>query len=413
MVMEKKHITYWNLIKKPLAHGAIYVSGTAISGIVSLITFPILARLVSVSGMGEYDFFLFLLMIAVPFTTIGIEYGFGAFAHELSLSETNSLLKKIIPFSVTSAMLLSSLIFTLKIINIFQTFSYKLILLWAFSLIAISFCTILKSLMIWRQHPIKAAIIINGEWILASILGIFLVLFLGHKIDNYLIGLSIAFAVSSFMSFKLWPKSTAHTDSHIHLKQILEISWPYGITNMLFLISLGIEKAIILKALGPYALGIYAMANKVGTIPQLIGLNFIMGWIPEIIKSPDSKKIYKTLWLIMFIYGVCAIMISFLFRTPIIGFFGGEKYSESVNLLPIATIASVIGLIPWTINAILLKRKQTLPILYYSIISSLITIALSPVLISKYEIMGAIYAVITGRVIGSIGFIYKIKKHRK
>ena len=400
----KKLTQIYHQIRRPLIHSAIYVSGTLLSGLVSLITFPILARLISVEDMGKYDFFIFMLLSATPFVSFGIEKGLGAFAYKMGIKTIQNILKRILPLSITSSILISIGVVLAKCVGQFQTFSYYLIFLWSLSLIALSSCYIIRAIYIWKQYPVKAAILINGEWITASILGLtFLLISHIYKIEVYLTGLAIAFIVFSFLSYKMWPASTSNAPedySAFPLSKILKISFPYGISQALFIVSLGIEKALLLKMLGPYQLGIYAMATKVGSIPKLIGMNIIIGTIPELLQKQDIRKSLQCLMLFLLAYLIVATTIIHFTSSLLIALFGGANYKPAIPILSLAAFSESLTLFPWALNGLMLKRQKTIPILYYGITSTTITVCLGFFLINAYKIPGAIWATIFGKAIG-------------
>ncbi len=401
-----------------LQHSFIYTLGTIVSGSISLITFPILARLISVKEFGEYDFFLFLLLTAAPMSSLGIDYGIGAFASQLKLKQIGKILLKILPMTSTLVLIFTTAVFIAKTVNIFQTFSYGLILLWGICLAMLSISTLLKSAFLWKQHPVRAAIVMHGEWTMASVLGLCSIILLGASIKNYLLGFTIAFSLSSIAAILLWPKrenpfTKEKTPIQISIKDLIKISLPYAITNTLFVLSLGIEKSIILKMLGPDALGIYAMANKVGSIAQLIGINFILGFLPHLIEDRDTRNLFTLLFKIYFGFSIIALTIVTLFHKQIILFFGGHKYIRFSYLLIYTTISSLLSLIPYGINAHLLKHKHTLPILYYGISSTVIIIISSIVLLPRLQLIGATTAVILGRLIGITNLYFAIKRRNQ
>ncbi len=393
-------------IKKPLTHGLIYTVATGISGLLGIIVFPILARLLPVADIGKYDFFLFMLFSSVPIASLGFEYGLGAFINEITRENINAILKIVVKVVIGISLLESIALFILKILNIFQSFSMTQIILYSISLSALASTYIFKSMLVWKQHPIRASIVMRGEWLMASLFGILSVLLLGFSITNYLIGFSIAFVATIFIALRLWPfkGSPTYTISEDKIwpfvKRIIPVSLPYGITTTAWVISLGIEKAIILKELGPTQLGIYAMAHKVGLIPTMIGSSFLMGFVPELTKRKDSRSLYKPLIIFFAAYCTLSISIASLFSKEIIYLFGGSKYAYASKLLPWTTIAGLLSIIPASINPILLKRKNTTPVLITGIISSLATVILGHIFIKKYLLLGATIAVIIARIIG-------------
>ncbi len=390
-------------LKRPVIHGLIYTVATGVSGVVGLIVFPILAHLLPVADIGKYDFFLFLLFSGVPIASLGFEYGIGAFAHELATEDINAVLRPVLAISLLVAMLESGILLALKISGVFQSFSYFQIGLFAVSLASLAFTYIFKSILVWKQHPIRASVVMRGEWLLASGLGLVCVLICGLSITNYLVGFSLAFVITVFLALAMWPfkaESSRPVSVGPLINRIIPVAIPYGITTATWMISLGVEKALILKELGPAELGIYALAHKIGSIPQLLATNFLLGFLPELVKPKRNHLLYRALVWTYLAYSLILLgAVSWLSR-PIVLIFGGERYLPSAQLLPWTTLAGLLALIPISINPILLKRKNTTPVLLTGTVSSIVTVALGHILIKTSGLLGATMAVIIARLIG-------------
>ncbi len=390
-------------LRRPVIHGLIYTVATGVSGMVGLIVFPILAHLLPVADIGKYDFFLFLLFSGVPIASLGFEYGIGAFAHGLAKEDINAVLKPILAISLLVAILESALLLGLKITGLFQSFSYFQIGLFAVSLTSLAFTYIFKSILIWKQHPIRASIVMRGEWLLASALGLACVLLCGLSITNYLLGFALAFALTVFLALAMWPfkgKPAKAVPILPLIKKIIPVALPYGITTTAWKVSLGIEKALILKELGPTQLGMYALAHKVGSIPQLLATNFLMGFLPELVKPKRNHLLYRALVRIYLAYSLILLGLVAWLSRPIVLIFGGERYLPSAQLLPWTTLAGLLALIPISINPILLKRKNTIPVLLTGTVSSVVTVVLGHALLKSNGLLGATIAVIVARLIG-------------
>ncbi len=396
-------------IPQVLVHSGIYLLITTISGFISILIFPILARYLSVQEFGKYDVFIILLSTFTPLASFGISTGLGTIAHTIpTMEKLCIIIRQVLKLQFIPIAIISLLLIFSKITGIFQTFSYQLIIILILAIAGLSSITIISSLFIWKEMPIRSSITIHTGWKLGTITGILALIFTNtHTSTLYLLALSLSFIITALTTYIFWikPKVPKTIPPSYTIQNLIKLSFPYGISKSLFSISTGIEKFIILKKLGPYLLGIYSLSDKIAFIPRMLGEAALLAIIPALVKTKETKHFLLLTISIFLIYSLTIIFLGYNFRTTLVYIFGGKKYISATKLITPALINETLILFPSIINTILLKQKQTYAILIYTLTSIFITILLSLVLINNFQIYGCIYASILGKICGIVALL--------
>lgn len=353
-----------------------------------LITFPYVSRILSVNGMGIYNFSstyvgYFSLIAGLGVSTYAVREG----------AKYRDNKEKIGYFS--------SQVFT---INIYSTI-LAYILLFLSLIVFGNLHNYVSSILIFSLQLIFATI--GTEWIyviyedysyitirsiLFKILSIFLLFILVRKPDDYLqyAGITVFASVGSnilnyihakqFCTIKL----TKKVNFNYHLKPILTIFastvavsiYVYADTTILGLIK------------GDYAVGIYSVSVKIYQMAQGILTAILTVTIPRLAMLYGKKKmkdynnvlsrVINMLEVLVLPASVGLIMLS----REIVLIIAGNKYMNSVNSLRIITWATIFSIFAWIFSdCVLIPAKRESKLLRNTIITGIINIILNFILI--------------------------------
>ena len=161
-----------------------------------------------------------------------------------------------------------------------------------------------------------------------------------------------------------------------------------------------IPKMIIEKKESAESLGVFSSI----AIPTVVITTFAAGMILPVVpklaenyKDKDGKKIAKTLGtcaLVIVLTGALAVVASMLIGKPIFSVLFGEEILPHFSLLYYMIWASVIIAVNSCLSAFLTSTRKLKQELAFSVLACVLVAGLSYVMIDKYGIYGAAYAMI-------------------
>lgn len=361
-----------------------------------LITFPYVSRILSVDGMGIYNFSntyigYFSLIAGLGVSTYAVREG----------AKYRDNREKIGYFS--------SQVFT---INIYSTI-LAYILLFLSLIIFGNLNNYVSTILIFSLELIFATM--GTEWIyviyedygyitirsiLFKILSILLLFILVKKPDDYLqyAGITVFASVGSnilnYMHAKQFCviKLVKNTNLYYHLKPILTIFastvavsiYVYADTTILGLIK------------GDYAVGIYSVSVKIYQMAQGILTAILTVTIPRLAMLYGKKRmkdynnvlsrVISMLEILVLPASIGLIMLS----REIVLIIAGNKYIGSVNSLRIITWATIFSIFAWIFSdCVLIPAKRESKLLRNTIITGILNIILNLVLIPFISYDGA------------------------
>ena len=181
------------------------------------------------------------------------------------------------------------------------------------------------------------------------------------------------------------------------MSQFLTDSYPLAISLLSYLIYSRIDQLMIGSMLDTYSVGIYSAANKIIELYLSLGLTVVSSLYPVLISSYEkNKELFLSKYQILtsgFTGGALILFfVNYIWGESIINILYGNKYNDSYYILVIQSI----GLI-FMYNAALrssyitITNKQQI-ILITAVISAIINLCLNYVLLPRYGVVGAAWA---------------------
>lgn len=353
-----------------------------------LITFPYVSRVLSVSGIGIYNFAntyisYFFLIAGLGIATYAVREGAKYREDKDKISEFAS---QIFSLNMIATIIAYLLLFASLIIfkNLHNYISCILI----FSL-QILFTTLGTE---WIYTIYEDYTYITIRSIVFKIISIILLFLLVRKPEDYLIyaGITVFSAVgSNLLNF-------IHARSFVHIKLTTDTNWKYHLKPVLVIFASAIAITIYVSSdttiLGllknDYAVGIYSTSVKIYQITESLLAAVVTVTIPRLAYLWGKKRIdeyNQVLSKVLDSLGIIvlpAIIGLIMLSREVILIIASEKYLPSVNSLRIISWAIIFSIFSWIFSdCVLIPAKRENLVLRNTIITAIENIILNFILI--------------------------------
>ena len=353
-----------------------------------LITFPYVSRVLSVSGIGIYNFSntyinYFILIAGLGIATYAVREGAK---YREDKSKINIFASQIFSLNMIATIIAYLLLFASLIIfkNLHNYVSCILI----FSL-QILFTTLGTE---WIYTIYEDYTYITIRSIIFKIISIVLLFVLVRKPEDYLIyaAITVFSAVgSNFLNF-------IHARKFVHIRLTTKTNWHYHLKPVLVIFASAIAVTIYVSSdttiLGliknDYAVGIYSTSVKIYQIAQSLLSALLTVTIPRLAflwgqrrigeYNQVLSKVVDSLGILVLPAAVGLIMLS----REVVLIIASEKYLPSVNSLRIISWAIIFSIFAWIFSdCVLIPAKRENLVLRNTIITAIENIILNFILI--------------------------------
>ena len=195
-------------------------------------------------------------------------------------------------------------------------------------------------------------------------------------------------------------------------KRLLRFGLPLLPHSISFWLKSGIDKVFITTYCGLQFNGLYSMAISVSSVYTMLMQSFFNAYTPYLQKRlasldggqcyKEKRSIVKQIYLIYALFGVVGIL-AVVICWGIFHYMIDSKYLPAMAYIPLIILANFIyTFYNFTIEFIY-KVKKTLVMGIITFTGSLIQMLLSYVLIKEYGVMGAVYSLLIGNTMITIG----------
>ena len=360
-----------------------------------LITFPYISRVLSVQGIGIYNFSntyinYFILIAGLGIATYAVREGAKYRNQKKKIEKFASQVFSINIFATIIAYLLLFLSLV-----IFKNLNNYVTCILIFSL-QILFTT-LGTEWIYTIYEDYAYITIRS--IAFKILSIILLFILVREPSDYLwyATITVLAAVgSNILNF-------VHAKSFINIRLTLNTNWRYHLKPILVIFASAVAVTIYVSSdttiLGilknDYAVGIYSISVKIYQIVQSLLSAILTVTIPRLAMLWGQKRrseyndiltrVINTLGILVLPASVGLIMLS----REVVLIIAGHKFLSSVNSLRIITWAIIFSIFAWIFSdCVLIPAKRESKILRNTLITAVINVILNFILIPSLSYDG-------------------------
>lgn len=375
--------TFWYTVGDILTHGS------------ALILVPIYTYLLSKEDFGIISLMILFYTASKFIISFSVKSSYYRLIFECSHQE-----RKELTFSafLNSSFLSFILIIFLELLKYFklQTFGINLIYYDYLQIVFLAswLYTINEIALSLYKYYNKSKIfaLVNTLRVIIEIISFYLLLNYGSDaVESKFYGLAIAFMLSISIHFLFGLKNEFVVKYNKNLsRKLLKFSIPLVINDLVGWGLVSIDQLIYqsfygLEKLAVLALGIQVISTyKYGMEGILKAVN------NKIFHTVDRLKIYANQALIFFInlFAIGGALLV-IFEKQIIAILGNNKFSESVTIIHYFIIPKFLLLITTILGFYLLAQKKKKDILYATIISFITMLILSPILIPKFDVLGA------------------------
>lgn len=360
-----------------------------------LITFPYISRVLSVSGIGIYNFSntyisYFILIAGLGIATYAVREG-AKYRNERGKIE--AFASQVFSINVIATLIAYVLLFLSLVI--FKNLSNYVSCILIFSL-QILFTT-LGTEWIYTIYEDYAYITVRS--IVFKIISIILLFILVRNPSDYLWYATItvfASVGSNILNF-------LHARSFIRVRLILKTNWQYHLKPILIIFASAVAVTIYVSSdttiLGilknDYAVGIYSTSVKIYQIAQSLLSAILTVTIPRLAMLWGQKRreeyndvltrVINTLGILVLPASVGLIMLS----REVVLIIAGHKFLPSVDSLRIITWAIIFSIFSWIFSdCVLIPAKRESKVLRNTLITAAINVILNFILIPSMSYDG-------------------------
>lgn len=368
-------------MKKTILNFLTFSLGSVSAALFSLITTPIVTRLIIPEEYGQYSLFLLLSNIFIMIALFGLDQAITRYYYEVNIETLYMQVYKILNISFV----ISSLTI-LCVIYIFDfTFFKNVYLIIAFIIFMISTVNFrIQNLKLrMEQQAFFYSCMIFISKLLEFICTLTALYLFNNNAKTLISAIVISMLISNLFNYyinKRIIKIKGYDDNKITKKELLMYSYPLmisGVFTMIFQVS---DKILLNYFTTGRDFGIYTASFKLAALLTIIQQAFSLFWTPFIMKHYSSgtnvkhilNAMFELLSLILFSMFIFLVLI----KDVLILFLGSEYRSGAIFLpffyfLPIMYVLSEITIVGVYFNS---KTKKiiliTISTLFVSLLSS-------------------------------------------
>jgi O-antigen/teichoic acid export membrane protein len=388
----------------------VYGSASAISKLLMLMTFPMLANHFSLTEYGVLDFYMTLTNLLAIFFIFGQDSAVARYYYEYDLNtERRQLISQSLGFQLVGlciflplAWLGAERLTTLLIGSANSSQLFKLILLQIPFLLFVNFS---QNLLKWTFDRNKFLLISIGFTLTqASLLFLAVILFNTSLEGVMLINLatSIIFGILGIFSVRKW---LILPNNIKYIRKMLIYAIPYGSISILTTISLTMERSLTNSLLGAEDLGFYAAASKIVVLISFLATAFQTAWGPfalAIHKKSDASETFNNVLHIYTIFMCFATMVLSLIGEYLLKAISDNVYINGAIVVFPLSMAFVIQSISWISEIGISISKRSYLNIYGSLLSILCTFLCIQMLVPQFGLLGVGLSVLMGTTIKAV-----------
>ena len=387
-------------------HFFTFFMGSGMNMILSLITTPLITRLVAPEVYGNWSLFILFGNIYLIMATLGFDQGFGRFfyTHDEEEYKTHVLrvaAKLPLGISLATALILLAVYVTVGK----KYFILPIFAVYMFAFVIERFTTLTLRL---KMKSTAYAIIINIQKLTYTVLAVGAICLTNINHLAVLCGCTvISHLVTSFLAMRrernMWSLKIFFGPIHKEYlddcseRSMIKYSWPLIFSSLCYWVFLGADKVMIKMFSTATELGYYASATSILNVFAIVTTTFNLIWGPMALEQYEkgdgdhSFYVKATDYISIVMFGFVGTVV---FAKDAIIYFLGSDYRAAVVLLPMLSLHPLMySISESTVYGINFKKKTQYH-LYFTAFCSVLNIMLNYILINKCGALGA--AIATG-----------------
>ncbi|MBN1072557.1 polysaccharide biosynthesis protein [Clostridium botulinum] len=381
------------IYKKLIKNSWIFAIANLGSKLITILLVPFYTYVLNTSQYGTVDIMITSISLLLPLINLSIFEGTLRFSIKSEYDSKNILSTSIIVILVSNFIfiLMYPLLTNIPIIKEYVNIFYLILFIQGINLVFSQFLRGIGRINTFAFN----GIIITVFTVILNI--IFLVKF-NMGVIGYMLSILLANIISSiFMIFseKIWIYINFKKYNGKLLHEMLSYSIPLIPNSLMWWIMNLSDRYAITIFLGVSANGLYAVANKIPSLLNLLNSIFFQAWqLSAIEECEDENKshFYSNVFNAFSIIMLISTSIIILFIKPLVKFFISNEFSESWKYTPFLLLGIVFSSFSGFLGTNYIAMKKTKGIFKSSLIGAIINIILNVVLISMIGLNGAAIA---------------------
>ncbi len=396
-----------HLWKKAISDSSHYMISTLCLKLMSFLVIPILTRSFSIEEFALYD--LFLSFYAFLFIVLGLGLDSGTailltdskgeeqkLSFILVVSLVSSLCASVLFLFISLAFLSirNDTLFTLEqwvVLCLYTTVGLQ-------SYLMVNFCR-------FNGQVKSAAYASLASSLVGMCGGIIYVIYFDGAVIEYLYALLFGACFGLFVCLVILRKTLLNFKMKKpeagELKELFALSFPFVpnyVGNSLIQLT---DRFIVLAILDLKALGIYALASRIASIPAIAVSVVSKGFLPVLLRNHTSESGRAFSRQVFHFYVVClpiCVVASFFVSDELVALFGGDKFAEVSAIIPIMMCSVLVFASTYMGGFGFVIKRKTYQIAYLTYFSLAVNLVASYFLGIYYGMLG----VVLGTLLASI-----------
>ncbi len=400
-----------SLVKETFVYTLTDVIGKAMS----FILLPVVSFFLPPSELGIATNFTVLTTLIILLAGLAIVNSIPYFFYEQDKSENISLVSNLLIMCFGLCMVIGVIVacFSQLIFHHLQL-DLHIQMIGVIYVIASLISNINLTLLRLENNPRHFAILQILQIVLHAVFVIFFVIILKSGGHGKIYAEVLVFCIVGLIHLMMLLKKRYFTLSIqlAWIKKLLHFGLPLLPHSISFWLKSGMDKVFITTYCGLQYNGLYSMAISVSSVYTMLMQSFFNAYTPYLQKLlagfdggdhyEEKKGIVKQIYKIYALFGVVGFL-AIVASWVIFHYLVDSKYLLSMNYIPLIILANFIyTFYNFTIEFIY-KVKKTLMMGLITFTGSLIQMFLSYVLIREHGVMGAVYSLVIGNLLVTIG----------
>jgi len=404
----KKLITKYNNTSK-IFKGSLWFSfSTFLQFGLTIIATPIFTRIFSLEQYGIYSLYSTWLSILLIVSTFNISGPiFNTIIHKYSETKqsilSNSIYSQLLIYTISLVVFIFYSCFCGELYGISLTLG---IIIYIQILLNIPYRTWIAKCK-YENDYLKCCILVIIQAILSFGFSIGFVFLFSNLILGRIIGFILPLTIFSFIAIYYIFRKTKLLDNKINwrmIKSILIITFPLLFHYLAQSILSQSDRLFIHYYYGDDEVAIYSLIYSLSLLLTVVITAVNSTLTPWRYKQFDTRNMNKNRKITSIFVTEMSLMVFclVLIGPEIIYFFGGEKYSPGVSLIPILANTILILLVYDTYSSIEFYLGKTIYAAIFTVAGALVNIGMNFLLIPIYGITGAAFATIISYLVMAI-----------
>lgn len=392
--------------KRVIKNTAVLSSANVLARAIGFFYFVFLGRILGVENFGHYNFAIALVYNFYPVADFGIE---RLILRDLSkeTQKSQEYFQKIIPLRVFLALISIFLVTFLGVILAKSPKDILNIFIFAFCLLPWTFNQLVAGIgNAFEKMEIQSIVAICSTGFTAILGG--LVTYFGGTVTQILMAAFFSNLTVSLIMFGYLKKLGLVFKIDVDIlfwRKILSQSWIFAFIMIMAVFYLRSSVIMVNYFKGAYSTGLYSSAFKFIEASILIPQSFALALFPQTARLllSDKKRLgdnYLKSLAVVFVFSIGYAVFFYLFSPLIIKMSYGSSYLQAVSVMKILGAAAIFFFLNALPGNIIQNSNKVKNFLIFAFLNLLLVVVFGVILIPRFSIIGAAYAVLLAEIAG-------------